>query len=305
MISPFKAIIGDSYKAVEARLLAAIHLRFGLPAVSAGGPDRTDQGRRPRRRLSRGDPARGLLRRRGEAILRQAAEILRRDRARLPHALAGRNRRAALPGAIRASSRAHDASRRGSSPYILRDIEADPMIHVCSLARLYETVEEHRRPPRRHAAARRPTGCSGRKAVAAESSHPRHGRHRRANGRLFHPRRARRRELIDFVRGWDRATPLVVHCYAGISRSTAGAFVDGLRAQSRPQRAAIARAIRAASPTATPNARIVSIADRAARPRRSHDRGDRADRPRRHRLCGRPVPARSGLKRFARRWAQT
>ncbi|HVV60218.1 MAG TPA: HD family hydrolase [Pseudolabrys sp.] len=31
MISPFKAIIGDSYKAVEARLLAAIHLRFGLP----------------------------------------------------------------------------------------------------------------------------------------------------------------------------------------------------------------------------------------------------------------------------------
>jgi 5'-deoxynucleotidase YfbR-like HD superfamily hydrolase len=33
MISPFKAVIGDSYKAVELRLLAAIHLRFGLPAV--------------------------------------------------------------------------------------------------------------------------------------------------------------------------------------------------------------------------------------------------------------------------------
>jgi uncharacterized protein len=33
MISPFKAVIGDSYKAVEARLLAAIHLRFGLPAA--------------------------------------------------------------------------------------------------------------------------------------------------------------------------------------------------------------------------------------------------------------------------------
>jgi 5'-deoxynucleotidase YfbR-like HD superfamily hydrolase len=31
MISPFKAVIGDSYKAVEARLLAAIHIRFGLP----------------------------------------------------------------------------------------------------------------------------------------------------------------------------------------------------------------------------------------------------------------------------------
>jgi 5'-deoxynucleotidase YfbR-like HD superfamily hydrolase len=31
MISPFKAVIGDSYKAVERRLLAAIHLRFALP----------------------------------------------------------------------------------------------------------------------------------------------------------------------------------------------------------------------------------------------------------------------------------
>jgi len=32
MISPFKAVIGDAYKAVEARLLMAIRLRFGLPA---------------------------------------------------------------------------------------------------------------------------------------------------------------------------------------------------------------------------------------------------------------------------------
>ncbi|MGH7249212.1 MAG: HD domain-containing protein, partial [Pseudomonadota bacterium] len=35
MISPFKAVIGDSYKAVERRLLMAIHRRFGLPAQSA------------------------------------------------------------------------------------------------------------------------------------------------------------------------------------------------------------------------------------------------------------------------------
>ena len=33
MISPFKAVIGDAYKSVETRLLAAIHLRFGLPPV--------------------------------------------------------------------------------------------------------------------------------------------------------------------------------------------------------------------------------------------------------------------------------
>ncbi len=32
MISPFKAVLGDTYKAVEARILAAVRLRFGLPA---------------------------------------------------------------------------------------------------------------------------------------------------------------------------------------------------------------------------------------------------------------------------------
>jgi 5'-deoxynucleotidase YfbR-like HD superfamily hydrolase len=32
MISPFKAVIGESYKSVEGRILAAIHMRFALPA---------------------------------------------------------------------------------------------------------------------------------------------------------------------------------------------------------------------------------------------------------------------------------
>lgn len=33
LISPFKAVLGDDYKAVERRILAAVHLRFGLPAA--------------------------------------------------------------------------------------------------------------------------------------------------------------------------------------------------------------------------------------------------------------------------------
>jgi 5'-deoxynucleotidase YfbR-like HD superfamily hydrolase len=37
VISPFKAVIGDGYKAVEARLTAAIYLRFGLPAHPSAG----------------------------------------------------------------------------------------------------------------------------------------------------------------------------------------------------------------------------------------------------------------------------
>jgi 5'-deoxynucleotidase YfbR-like HD superfamily hydrolase len=41
MISPFKAVLGGDYKLVEHRLLAAIHIRFGLPAKLA--PDITAQ----------------------------------------------------------------------------------------------------------------------------------------------------------------------------------------------------------------------------------------------------------------------
>jgi len=48
MISPFKAVLGGDYKAVEKRLLAAIHIRFGLPpalpdcASARPGPNPTN-----------------------------------------------------------------------------------------------------------------------------------------------------------------------------------------------------------------------------------------------------------------------
>ena len=68
--------------------------------------------------------------------------------------------------------------------------------------------------------------------------------------------------LIGFVRGWNRAKPLVVHCYAGISRSTAGAYVAACALNAQRSELAIAQELRRASATATPNARIVSLADR-------------------------------------------
>jgi 5'-deoxynucleotidase YfbR-like HD superfamily hydrolase len=40
IISPFKAVIGDAYKAVEQRLLVAIHLHFGLPVAKPAGLQR-------------------------------------------------------------------------------------------------------------------------------------------------------------------------------------------------------------------------------------------------------------------------
>ena len=72
-------------------------------------------------------------------------------------------------------------------------------------------------------------------------------------------------QVLQFVRGWDRVAPLVVHCYAGISRSTASAFAAVCALNPHRDEIAIARQIRAASPIASPNRLIVSLADTALR----------------------------------------
>ena len=68
--------------------------------------------------------------------------------------------------------------------------------------------------------------------------------------------------LIAFAGGWDRGAPMVVHCFAGISRSTAAAYVAACALNPQRDEAAHRLGIRRASRTAQPNARIVSLADR-------------------------------------------
>jgi predicted protein tyrosine phosphatase len=69
--------------------------------------------------------------------------------------------------------------------------------------------------------------------------------------------------VLNFVRGWDRSAPMVVHCYAGISRSTASAFAAVCALNPHRDEMSIARQIRAASPIASPNRLIVGLADKA------------------------------------------
>jgi predicted protein tyrosine phosphatase len=69
-------------------------------------------------------------------------------------------------------------------------------------------------------------------------------------------------QLIAFLKRWDRAQPMVVHCYAGISRSTAAAFIAACAISPERSEAEIAARLRAASPTAYPNRRLVALADR-------------------------------------------
>ncbi len=67
--------------------------------------------------------------------------------------------------------------------------------------------------------------------------------------------------LLDFVRAWDRAHPMLIHCYAGVSRSTAAAYVAACALRRDFCEFETAQTLRALSPTATPNARIIAIAD--------------------------------------------
>jgi|SRR4249919_3318421 predicted protein tyrosine phosphatase len=68
-------------------------------------------------------------------------------------------------------------------------------------------------------------------------------------------------QLIDFVQSWDRQAPLLIHCYAGLSRSTASAFITLCALNPQAPEKAIALALRQASDTAVPNRRFVGLAD--------------------------------------------
>jgi predicted protein tyrosine phosphatase len=67
--------------------------------------------------------------------------------------------------------------------------------------------------------------------------------------------------LLDFIEGWKPEKPIVIHCFAGISRSTAAAFITTCALRPERDEAEIAERIRAGSPSATPNLRLVRLAD--------------------------------------------
>ena len=77
----------------------------------------------------------------------------------------------------------------------------------------------------------------------------------------IHPAEEHVAQLLDFARTWDRQEPVIVHCYAGVSRSTAAAFIIACALSPDRDEAQFAQSIRDASPTATPNRRLVAVAD--------------------------------------------
>ncbi|MEA2928812.1 MAG: hypothetical protein QOG38_1240 [Hyphomicrobiales bacterium] len=136
------------------------------------------------------------------------------------------------------------------------------MIHVCSLARLHDTVRE---TGARHVVTlikdislvRRPGEIEAGNHLLLDMDDI----NEHIDGYVM-PGEQHVDDMLRFVRRWDRKAPLVVHCYAGISRSTAGAFVAVCALNPHRDERQIARALRLASPTAYPNVRIVQLADR-------------------------------------------
>jgi predicted protein tyrosine phosphatase len=70
-------------------------------------------------------------------------------------------------------------------------------------------------------------------------------------------------QLLVFVERWQRSWPLLIHCRAGIGRSTAAAFIAACMHNPHVDERTIAHELRRASPLARPNQVLVDLADAA------------------------------------------
>lgn len=136
-----------------------------------------------------------------------------------------------------------------------------PTLHVSSLARLHETVASVRASHvvtliNVNTVVERPPGISPERHLflgMSDITAP-------IDGHIV-PAQEHVERFLRFVGEWDRNAPLVIHCWAGISRSTAAAFITACALSPARDEEEIATHLRAVSPSATPNARLVAIAD--------------------------------------------
>lgn len=78
---------------------------------------------------------------------------------------------------------------------------------------------------------------------------------------LLAPSREMVERLLSFGLAWPARAPLLIHCYAGVSRSTAAAYVLSCARAGPGREEALAVQLRTASASATPNPLIVALGD--------------------------------------------
>lgn len=133
-------------------------------------------------------------------------------------------------------------------------------IVVCPLSKVADLVTAYR--PERVVSLLDPG------SAFPETGHARIGKHLRLSFYDAHPGELTPAaehvaELLAFVRAWDRSAPILIHCRAGIGRSTAAAFATACLHNPHTSEHAIALALRTAASLARPNARLVALADAA------------------------------------------
>ena len=69
--------------------------------------------------------------------------------------------------------------------------------------------------------------------------------------------------LLDFLWLWRRKAPILLHCRAGIGRSSAAAFITACLHNPNTDELEIAVTLRRASPLARPNEILIQLADAA------------------------------------------
>ena len=69
------------------------------------------------------------------------------------------------------------------------------------------------------------------------------------------------RELIHFLKSWHAEAPLLIHCWAGVSRSTAAAYIALCLFNPSVSEIKLAKILRRQAPEATPNSLLIELGD--------------------------------------------
>ncbi|HEV7414968.1 tyrosine phosphatase family protein [Tianweitania sediminis] len=135
------------------------------------------------------------------------------------------------------------------------------MIHVTPLSRLDETLAAS--GARRMISLQSLGATFNRPANIAPSDYLQVAMHDIAEEREGYvaPSREQVAAILRFAERVTADDPLLIHCYAGISRSTAAAFIIAAALRPDIDEAELARELRRHAPSATPNPRIVALAD--------------------------------------------